>query len=253
MKSMHFISTRRYASCAPLQTCLRPGNSNFGLNINSSTGIGLKVPVPTGNINPAAGPIDYSLFGSSLNNSAASNFNLTPADPLVLDLNGDGVKLANYSDAPVLFDADNDGGSLEQTGWVSSADGIVVHDLNNDGKINNISETLSEYYNGVVGSAGVAGTKPYANGFAALKSLDSNNDNSFTAADAAWNNLRVWVDANHDGKTDAGELKTLANLGITALSKTQLLHNDRYWGVLIYDLRFLAVEAPNAAYWEQAA
>ena len=185
---------------------LRPGNGNLGLNINASSGQGLKVPINSTILG------DYSLYGADLNNAAAANFQLIPTDPLVLDLNGDGVKLTNYTDAPVLFDADNDGGSLEQTGWVSSADGIVVHDLNGDGKINNMGETLSEYYNGVAGSGGVAGTKPYANGFAALKSLDSNADNQFTALDAAWNNLRVWVDANHDGKTDAAELKTFAQL-----------------------------------------
>jgi Ca2+-binding RTX toxin-like protein len=191
---------------------LRPGNSNLGLNINASSGQGLKVPTTGTTLG------DYSLYGSSLNNAAAANFQLTPTDPLVLDLNGDGVRLTNYSDSAVLFDADNDGGSLEQTGWVSALDGIVVQDLNGNGKIDNISETLSEYYNGVAGSAGVAGTKPYANGFAALKSLDSNSDNQFTSLDAAWNNLRVWQDANHDGKTDAGELKTFAELGITAIN-----------------------------------
>jgi Ca2+-binding RTX toxin-like protein len=191
---------------------LRPGNDNLGLNINRSSGMGLKIPTNGTTLG------DFSLYGTSLNNAAASNFQLTPTDPLVLDLNGDGVKLTNYTDVPVLFDADNDGGSLEQTGWVSSADGIVVHDLNGDGKINNIRETLSEYYNGVAGSAGMAGTKPFANGFAALKSLDSNGDNQFTSLDASWNNLRVWVDANHDGKTDIGELKTFANLGITAIN-----------------------------------
>ncbi|SFP21350.1 Regulatory P domain of the subtilisin-like proprotein convertase, partial [Variovorax sp. 770b2] len=199
---------------------LRPGNSNFGLNIDASSGLGLPIARTgaIGNTDPVAGPIDYGLFGSSLNNASGFNFNLVPADPLVLDLNGDGVKLSDYGTSPVLFDADNDGGSLEQTGWVSAQDGIVVHDLDGDGKINNIRETLSEYYNGVAGSNGVAGTRPYANGFAALKSLDSNADNQFTVKDAAWNNLRVWVDANHDGKTDAGELKTFANLGITAIN-----------------------------------
>ncbi|MGJ7611540.1 MULTISPECIES: S8 family serine peptidase [unclassified Variovorax] len=198
---------------------LRPGNANFGLNINASSGLGLPVSSggAIGNTDPVGGPVNYSLFGSSLNNASAFNFNLAPVDPLVLDLDGGGVKLTDYSTSPVLFDADNDGGSLEQTGWVSAQDGIVVHDLNGDGKINNIGETLSEYYNGVAGSSGVGGTKPYANGFAALKSLDSNADNGFTAADAAWSNLRVWVDANHDGKTDAGELRTFADLGITAI------------------------------------
>jgi hypothetical protein len=35
-----------------------------------------------------------------------------PTDPLVLDLNGDGVRLTDYLTAPMFFDADNDGGSL---------------------------------------------------------------------------------------------------------------------------------------------
>ena len=50
-----------------------------------------------------------------------------------------------------------------------------------------------------------------------MAQYDSNGDGKLTAADAHWSDLRVWVDANHDGKTDAGELKTLAQLGITAL------------------------------------
>lgn len=31
-------------------------------------------------------------------------------------------------------------------------------------------------------------------------------------------NVRVWLDANHDGKTDAGELKTLNELGISQIN-----------------------------------
>lgn len=192
----------------------RTGNGNLGINLDALTGFGFKLP----QFDSLTLASDFAFLGTKTNYSSSALFNKTPVDPLILDLNGDGVKLTNYIDGPVLFDIDNDGGSLEQTGWVSNADGIVVHDLNNDGKINNISEALSEYYNGVAGSNGVNGTKPFANGFAALKSLDSNGDNQFTSADAAWNNLRVWVDANHDGKTDAGELKTFASLGITSIN-----------------------------------
>lgn len=189
---------------------LRPGNGNFGLDVNGATGVGLQPPV-------GADLNAYSLFAAQTNTTSASLYNLVPTDPLVLDLNGDGVNLTTYADSPVLFDADNDGGSLEQTGWVSAQDGIVVHDLNSDGKINSIRETLSEYYNGTPGTAGTAGQKTYTNGFQALKSLDSNGDNKFTSLDSAWSALRVWVDANHDGKTDAGELKTFGELGITAI------------------------------------
>ena len=55
------------------------------------------------------------------------------------------------------------------------------------------------------------------NGYAALAALDVNHDHKLNAQDAAFGELKVWVDANHDGKTDAGELKGLIELGITAL------------------------------------
>lgn len=205
----------------------RPGNSNLGLNINASTGMGLYISgyYGYGNTDPVYGPVDYSLFGSSLNYAAFGNFSLFPADPLVLDLDGSGVRLTSYGANPVLFDADNDRNAagqrtMEQMGWMAAGEGMVVHDLNGNGGIDGIDETLSEYYGGVAGSngSGDAGTQRFTNGFTALKSLDTNADNQFTAADTAWNQLRVWVDANHDGKTDAGELKTFAELGITAIN-----------------------------------
>ena len=163
--------------------------------------------------------VDYQ--GAYTNQQATGASLWTPVDPLILDLNGDGVKLTSFADAPVLFDIDHDAtGSKEITGWVSKEDGIVVMDLNGNGQIDGIHETMSEYFNGEVGAGGTAGTKPYANGFAALKSLDSNADNAFTNADTAWTNVKVWTDANHDGLTDTGELKTLDELGITAINLT---------------------------------
>jgi Ca2+-binding RTX toxin-like protein len=178
------------------------------------------------------------------------NTPLIPADPLVLDLNGDGIKLQSYAASKAYFDIDNDGAGVngqatkEHTGWVAAnttnpatsgqafnTDGIVVHDLNNDGQINGIKETLSEFYNGNQGIGQTAGQKTYADGFAALKSLDRNNDNQFNKLDAAWSSLRVWVDddangqsfkdTNGNGIKDAGEateLKTFAELGITSIN-----------------------------------
>ena len=92
-----------------------------------------------------------------------------PIDPLVIDLNGDGIKLTRYTDTPILFDIDNDGGSLEQTGWFSATDGVLVRDLNNNGKIDNIAEMFSEYYGGKAGSQDESGEKRYMNGFEALQ------------------------------------------------------------------------------------
>ncbi|VVE67449.1 Bifunctional hemolysin/adenylate cyclase [Pandoraea anapnoica] len=156
-----------------------------------------------------------------------------PTDPLVLDLNGDGVKLTDYVSAPVWFDADNDGGSLEQTGWVSPEDGIVVLDRNGNGKIDNMSEVLSEYFAGAAGTEGASGEKRFTDGFAALKSLDSNSDGVFDQRDEAWQQVKVWVDADHNGQSwidtngngqfDTGEeseLKGLDELGITSIALT---------------------------------
>jgi Ca2+-binding RTX toxin-like protein/subtilisin-like proprotein convertase family protein len=163
-----------------------------------------------------------ALGSNALNNASTGLTKFIPTDPLVLDLNGDGVKLTNYKDAPVLFDIDHDSGATkEQTGWVSAQDGIVVYDRNTNGKIDDISEVLSEYFGGAIGTNGGGGTKPYPNGLAALKTLDSNNDNQFTSADAQWANVKVWVDANHNGITDDGELKTLSSLNITSINLNQ--------------------------------
>jgi Ca2+-binding RTX toxin-like protein/subtilisin-like proprotein convertase family protein len=205
---------------------IRPGNQNLSPN---STGIDFTQLNTIGN-----NGVGVQFSSNAINNAFSGLNKFIPTDPLLLDLNGDGVHLSNYTDAPVLFDIDHDGGTKEQTGWVDSNDGIVVYDVNNNGVIDDISETLSEYFGGAVGTGGNAGTKPYANGLAALKSLDSNNDNQFTSADAAWNNIKVWQDANHDGKSfidtnnngilDAGEvseLKTLTQLGITSINLNQ--------------------------------
>ena len=217
--------------------------SGVGENVNTDTGTqALANYYLTGGYRPGdnnTAKTDFTVdptlapaYGAAQTNTESFmvDNSLAPTDPLVLDLNGDGVKLTDYGNAGVLFDADHDGGSLEQTGWVSSGDGLVVYDANQNGRIDDISETLSEYFGGQVGTGGAAGTKPYGDGFEALASLDSNSDNVFNSSDAAWSNVKVWVDANHDGKSwvdtnqngvfdagDATELKTLAELGITQI------------------------------------
>ncbi|MBJ7538893.1 S8 family serine peptidase, partial [Marinomonas transparens] len=137
---------------------------------------------------------------------------LAEIDPLVLDLDGDGIELTPFADQYLFFDIDNDG-SQERTGWVGKDDGMLVHDLNADGQINDITETLSEYYGAEKGTGAI-----FDSSFAALASLDSNNDGVINASDEAFAELKVWQDANQDGVTDEGELQSLTDLGITELS-----------------------------------
>ncbi|MBY0557554.1 MAG: hypothetical protein K2P77_10155, partial [Burkholderiaceae bacterium] len=57
-----------------------------------------------------------------------------------------------------------------------------------------------------------------SDGYAALADYDSNGDGQITAADSIYGALRVWVDANSDGHSQADELHSLQQLSIASLS-----------------------------------
>jgi VCBS repeat-containing protein len=127
-------------------------------------------------------------------------------DPIVLDLDGNGIGFSALDDG-VSFDLDADG-TKDKVAWNSSGDGILAYDLNGNGVIDDGSELFTPKFNG----------GNFANGSAALASLDSNGDGVIDANDAAFGNLSIWQDLNGDGVTDAGELKSLAEHGIASLS-----------------------------------
>ncbi|WP_267872151.1 calcium-binding protein, partial [Massilia niastensis] len=128
--------------------------------------------------------------------------------PLVLDLNGDGVKtLGTWGE--VHFDHDGNG-FAERTGWTDPGDGLLVLDKNSNGTIDNGAELFGNYTRLPSGATA-------DNGFQALASHDSNADGKIDVADKDFAALRVWKDANSNGITDAGELITLAALGIKSI------------------------------------
>ncbi|CAN5626485.1 hypothetical protein BH10CYA1_BH10CYA1_42960 [soil metagenome] len=53
-------------------------------------------------------------------------------------------------------------------------------------------------------------------GYEAMKALDDNNDNQLSGTEL--NGLAVWSDTNGDGKSDAAEVRSVQELGITSLS-----------------------------------
>lgn len=55
-------------------------------------------------------------------------------------------------------------------------------------------------------------------GFEALADFDEDGDGVIDHNDTVWNDLRVWIDANHNGISDSGELKTLNELGVVNIS-----------------------------------
>ena len=123
-------------------------------------------------------------------------------DPLVLDLDGNGVELVSVDESTAQFDLDADG-FREQTGWVSATDGMLALDANNDGVINNINELFGD---------------ATTDGFDELKLLDSNGDGVINRQDENFADLKVWQDINQDGRTDSGELRTISRAGIKAIS-----------------------------------
>ncbi|MGO7530081.1 calcium-binding protein, partial [Rhizobium ruizarguesonis] len=129
-------------------------------------------------------------------------------DPLILDLDGLGVSLTPLAGSPAHFDFTGSGFAT-QTGWVSSGDGMLIT-APLDGstvKAENVLGALS------------------GNAFADLKALDSNDDGVIDAGDSGFANLRVWVD-NGDASSNAGELHTLSELGITSISLSHTVVNQ---------------------------
>src|SRR3954468_11416108 len=122
-------------------------------------------------------------------------------DPLVLDLDLNGVALTSLNSSNAHFDFDMDG-FAERTGWVFAGDGLLVRDLNGNGLIDNGGELF--------GNA-------TQDGFAALAAFDLNADSLITAADPVWSDLRLWKDANQDGVTQTGEISTLAANGVVSI------------------------------------
>ena len=144
--------------------------------------------------------------------------------PVILDLNGDGVKTLSINTG-VKFDILANGSPI-QTGWVAPQDGLLVSDRNQDGLINDGSELFGS-------STLLADGQNAIDGYQALSEYDSNRDGVVSEQDVDFGKLSVWVDGNSDGLTKDGELKTLSELGITQLSVKTEVARDSNEGNLI--------------------
>jgi hypothetical protein len=155
-------------------------------------------------------------------------------DPLILDLDGDGLEITPLSQG-VLFDADGD--SIKTgTAWAGADDGMLVWDRNGNGLIDSGRELFGDE------TVLANGTKA-AHGFAALSELDVGStvsgatvgagDSVFDAKDAQFNNLRIWRDLNQDGVSQANELQTLVQTGITSIGLANTNPNTNYGDAIL--------------------
>ena len=131
-------------------------------------------------------------------------------DPLILNLDGKGIQTLAPSSISARFDHNADG-IATATGWTAAGNGILVLDWDKNGKIDSGKEIFGNHS---VLSNGATAT----HGYAALAELDSNTDGKIDALDKAFNELRVWIDANSDGISQVSELHTLMSLDIQSLN-----------------------------------
>jgi hypothetical protein len=157
------------------------------------------------------------LHPNGVDDSTATNFTtactfVAPRrDPLIFDLDGDGIETVGISTTnPILFDHNGDGVKTS-TGWVSSDDAFLVLDKNGNGSIDSGRELFGD---ATMKSNGQLAT----DGFDALRDLDSNADGKISSDDAQFSQLRMWRDLNQDGISQSGELFSLSTLGIASIN-----------------------------------
>ena len=149
-------------------------------------------------------------------------------DPLVLDLDGDGLEITPLSQG-VQFDGNGDT-IRTASAWVGADDGLLVLDRNGNGVIDSGRELFGD-------ETLLADGKKAAHGFAALSELDVGGaagatggagDGLFDAKDAQYTNVRIWRDLNQDGISQAGEMQTLAEAGIASVKLSSTKTDTNY-------------------------
>lgn len=139
-----------------------------------------------------------------------------PIDPILIDTDGSGFHLTSPYGG-VKFDFYGTGTPI-QIAWTAgnSTNGWLALDRNGNGTIDN----GSELFGNLTPQPKVAGKKP--NGFLALAVFDTpaeggNGDGLIDKRDKVWPRLLVWIDANHDGISQPGELHHLDDIGIHSI------------------------------------
>lgn len=168
--------------------------------------------------------------------------------PIVIDVDGNGFSLSGAPEG-VVFNMLNDGVPL-QLSWTAggSTNAFLVLDRNGSGTIDGGHELFGDL------TPQPASSEP--NGFLALAEYDkpaNGGDNSgrIDAFDSIFSQLRLWQDLNHNGVSEANELRTAGALGISAigLDYKESKKTDAYGNQFRYRAKVYDVHGGHAGRW----
>jgi hypothetical protein len=130
--------------------------------------------------------------------------------PILLNLDNSSYDLTGVDDT-VRFDLDADG-TAESTTWSAAKKQIafLARDINGDGVVSNGRELFGNF---TVRRDGTLSN----DGFEALRDLDDDNNGLISSADALWADLILWVDANHNGFSEASEMSSIDRSDIVGI------------------------------------
>jgi hypothetical protein len=173
------------------------------------------------------------------------------ASPVLVDIFGNGFDLTNAING-VSFDLNSDG-TRETLSWTApqSDDAWLALDRNGDGVINNGTELFGNFTPQSNPPPGMG-----RNGFNALIEYDKadkggNADGFITERDTVFGNLLLWQDMNHNGSSEANELHSLKQFGLTTIecNYQESKRRDRYGNLFRYRAKVSDMRNTKISRW----
>jgi len=250
---------KHYNDAAAMKAILKAGSAQYGV-----------YEVPVGHFISNNGRLirrtNFTVTAKANSKEHACQKRVDFYSPIVLHFSQeDDIQTIPMDLARLSFDI-NANGEKEQTGWIQRDDAFLVWDRNKNGRIDDGREFFGPYSLGKHGQT-------HENGYEQLKTFDGDKNGIIDAQDAVFSKLGLWFDRNRNAQTDPGELVSLAEKQVTAISvdyhnvpknrrlqgiyriPNKLLFSGKFWGPQVcgdegcfsYDVLFGHIESNSLA------
>ncbi|WP_243851782.1 MULTISPECIES: hypothetical protein [Providencia] len=129
--------------------------------------------------------------------------NLTTASPIVINLDGYGIKTTSIFEQSVQFDLLGIGHKVTSA-WITPTSGFLVHNKQDIDSVSSVNDLF--------------GGSERMEGFFKLADLDKDKKGFIDKNDEIYASLRVWVNHQMDGISHTGEIFTLEELGVERIN-----------------------------------